>query len=1078
MGKRIFLCTLCILLLLSGLPAGAVSEKRTETEWSIETVDASTWSGMYASLSLFSDNRRAAAAYYDGTNGDLRYAHHDGLRWNRETVDAFGVVGEYASLALDGQNRPRIAYYDRTNGNLKYAAWTGTTWNIVVVDAPDDVGQYASLALYDAAWPCIAYYDATHGYLKYAWNDGAFWHIGAVDTTGDAGRYASLALDNQNRPRIAYYAASSGDLRYAWNDGAVWQWEAVDTAGDVGRYASLALDANGRPHIAYYDGTSGNLKHAWSDGASWHIETVDAAGDVGRYASLKLDGSGLPHIAYYDGTNDDLKHAWSDGASWHIETVYAAGVVGQHASLALDGSDRPYIAFYDDTAGNLKWAYPCQALSASFEVPPAPYCVGETVPFTNTTVSTWTVSFLWSFGDGATSTETHPLHAYTAAGTFPVVLTATNACSQDTFSRTLELWDAPAAAFTHTVPACVDRTTAFTFTGRVSGTAFFRWEFGDKTPPVTGTATPTHVYTATGTYLVNLFVQNECGFSAAQEGLAVYEVPSAGFLHGPNPSCGTVAFTNTTAGGAAYLWDFGDGMTSTLENPVHAYAVPGFYTVTLRAWGEGGCEDRAEGLQEVWAPVSGLDMGWEPDPPAAGEVVTFTAWAEGVPPPTFTWDFGDGTPPASGGVVTHTYAPTGEPTRTYTVTVRAENACGEEELRRPVVVAAAPTASFRTNAPVCLPETVVFTSTARGAPPLSYLWSFGDGITSTLENPTHTYAAGGLYTAVLTVSNPYGRDAAAGEVEVREGPAGANALCLPQEVPPGGVVTCTASASGYPAPLFTWAFGDGEYGSGEVVTHTYAATGTYTVQMTATNACGEAAARTAVAVACCTAPSGLSLTYAPRPLLRGQVGTFTATLTAGSLPLTFAWDFDDGSPWAYGQVVTHTYTSTGVYTVGAAAWNGCGTAGPVYVQVQVVSPVHRVYLPLVARGLYAGDGYEPDNTPEQARPLLPGIFQEHDFAPPGDVDWVYLESGGGTFVVRTFDLEGGADTYLHLYRQDGTLVVENDDCGNPPPDELSSCITVTLGAGRYFLRIDQPATTPGGPKWGRDVRYKVEAVGP
>ncbi|MGB9724421.1 MAG: PKD domain-containing protein [Chloroflexia bacterium] len=884
-----------------------VAAAPSEWEWAVETIDPAA--GTFASLHLFPSDTQAAVAYYDETDGDLRYAYHDGTMWHRETVDAPDNVGSYASLALNGAGFPRIAYYDETNGNLKYAFWTGISWNTVTVDATGDVGAYASLALYNAGFPCIAYYDASAGALKYAWNDGAIWHKEAVEPipSGNVGRYASLALDGAGFPHIAYYDETNGNLKYARKDTQGWHPEVVDEVGDVGRYASLALDSSDLPHIAYYDATNGDLKYAYHDGTMWHTEVVDAQGNVGRYASLALDASDLPHIAYYDGTNGDLRYAHDDGSAWHFQTVYASGIVGQYASLSLDTQGRPYIAFYDDSEGDLKWAYICTPPAASFEVSPAPYCVGETLSFTNTTVSTWTVSFLWSFGDGVTSTLRSPEHTYAVPGLYEAVLTAETGCGTDAFSRTLPVWGEPAASFVHSHPACVDRPIFFTSTSQVSGTASYAWEFGDKTGVVTGTTHPAHVYTATGTYPVTLMVQNECGLDASQEYLTVTAVPEVSFEHGPNPSCGQVTFTNTTSGGTSFLWDFGDGTTSTETNPVHTYASGGFYTVTLTAWGVGGCADTAASTQEIWTGVHGVETGVFPSFPVPGEVVTFTATARGTPPIAFTWDLGDG-----------------------------------------------------------------------------------------------------------------------------------------------------------------------EYGFGPVVTHTYATTGTFTVLLTAANACGASRATLQVEVISCTAPAGLVLTYAPRPLLRGRVGIFTATLSAGSAPVHYLWSFGDDTPPVEGAVVQHAYAAAGRYTATLSAWNDCGSRQGV-LPVEVNAPLFRVYLPQVARNqyAYAGDEFEPDGLPEQAGALLLAQPQRHTFAPQGDVDWVYLDLTAGTaYAIETRDLAGGADTILDLYvtgYYDSPLAHSDDDCGG-----YAACLEfVPPVSGRYHLRV---TNYPGGARWGPDVQYTLQVT--
>ncbi|MGB9724011.1 MAG: S8 family serine peptidase [Chloroflexia bacterium] len=156
-----------------------------------------------------------------------------------------------------------------------------------------------------------------------------------------------------------------------------------------------------------------------------------------------------------------------------------------------------------------------------------------------------------------------------------------------------------------------------------------------------------------------------------------------------------------------------------------------------------------------------------------------------------------------------------------------------------------PQASFESNSPVCLGETAVFTNTSRNA--TSYLWSFGDGITSTLENPTHLYTEAGTYTVLLTATNDAGSDTYSAPFVVYPLPlASFDYSPVSGTAPLTVYFTSTSQYAGNPV----WAFGDGTYGAGDAVSHTYSLSGTYTVVLTVTSpyGCGMATATHSVVV--------------------------------------------------------------------------------------------------------------------------------------------------------------------------------------------------------------------------------------
>jgi PKD repeat protein len=150
-----------------------------------------------------------------------------------------------------------------------------------------------------------------------------------------------------------------------------------------------------------------------------------------------------------------------------------------------------------------------------------------------------------------------------------------------------------------------------------------------------------------------------------------------------------------------------------------------------------------------------------------------------------------------------------------------------------------PDASFVSNSPVTLGELSVFTNTSTGDAPLTYLWDFGDELTSTLESPTHTFTQSGTYTVTLTVTNPYGTDVYSDTHTVEALPSIPDASFISNSPVTLGEISVFTNTSTGDAPLtYMWDFGDELTSTLESPTHTYAQSGTYTVTLTVTNVYG------------------------------------------------------------------------------------------------------------------------------------------------------------------------------------------------------------------------------------------------
>ena len=159
-------------------------------------------------------------------------------------------------------------------------------------------------------------------------------------------------------------------------------------------------------------------------------------------------------------------------------------------------------------------------------------------------------------------------------------------------------------------------------------------------------------------------------------------VPHAAFLISPDsPTVNqAVLFSDTTTGKpTSWSWTFGDGTTSALQNPSHAYQTGGTFTVTLKASNAGGSGIVSKALTaKVAPPVAAFNFS--PSAPASGQAVLFKDTSTGKPT-SWSWTFGDGTTSALQNP-SHAYSAAG----TFTVTLKASNAGGFSTSSHPVTV--------------------------------------------------------------------------------------------------------------------------------------------------------------------------------------------------------------------------------------------------------------------------------------------------------------------------------------------------------------------------------------------------------
>jgi len=217
----------------------------------------------------------------------------------------------------------------------------------------------------------------------------------------------------------------------------------------------------------------------------------------------------------------------------------------------------------------------------------------------------------------------------------------------------------------------------------------------------------------------------------------------------------TVQFTDESNGDPdSWNWDFGDGNTSSEEDPAHIYSSEGNYTVELTVSNECGedTETKTDYIHVGNAPRA--DFSADNTEVQPGTTVQFSDESYGNPE-NWTWVFGDENTSKKENPY-HTYFSEGK----YTVELTVSNEFGEdtEKKRDYIHVGNPPRADFSADETIIQPGTTVRFSDESHGSPESWSWDFGDGYTSNEQNPSHTYSREGIYTVELTVSNEYGED--------------------------------------------------------------------------------------------------------------------------------------------------------------------------------------------------------------------------------------------------------------------------------------------------------------------------------
>lgn len=447
-------------------------------------------------------------------------------------------------------------------------------------------------------------------------------------------------------------------------------------------------------------------------------------------------------------------------------------------------------------------------------------------------------TYLWTFGDGATASTRSATHAYTSNGSYHGSFQLTVGSTTLTYPFTITVGSTCTSCCTpgscnNTCPQINDQSVFGTFTGPTSGCSYV-----NTTP--------------------------------CQVGEAVQLTAAPNSFSGFNFTCAS-----------SFSWTFGDGQSGTGQQVTHTYAAANTYIATVTVSTTTGTLSYpvsivVGGGNTCVAPSTG-NMGVTLSAPSgctqnspncrAGESVAFAVggfnnYNFNACSHTYAWDFGDGQT-GSGASVSHAFS---SAQSQYTIHVTVTNPSGSVQLTKVIAISAGtcptPTSSniylsyfgptsgsgcaYSTPTVPCLPnESIAFAANPNPGYSFSscghtFLWTFGDGTTSTDRAPTHTYTERRTYNVTCAITNSGGTLTLPMSISIGSGggpTATVDFTYAPFNNLPTLIQFTPSVIPANAASTWTWNFGDGGSATSTGTTplpqlHPYAASGTYTVTLT------------------------------------------------------------------------------------------------------------------------------------------------------------------------------------------------------------------------------------------------------
>lgn len=462
------------------------------------------------------------------------------------------------------------------------------------------------------------------------------------------------------------------------------------------------------------------------------------------------------------GTNNlkDTKHKYSLPGTYNVRysVITDVGCISDTASKTTIVVDPPVAKFSVST----------------------PNCTGKALTFTDNSIANSGATFskwYWDFGDGspqiiATSNATQS-HIFTTEGTNNVSLKVevNTGCQSAPFVLPVAIHPNPKVNFSFPnicLPVGAAQFTDLSTIADGSQNQFsYSWDFGDAGPG-SFIKNPLHNFTTTGPYNVSLTVtsNNGCISDTTISVNTIYPEPTASFT-APLEICldGIANFKDQSSAISSSItqwnWDFGDGTSSNLQNPAKTYSNAGTYSVKLSVTNAIGCQtiNKISTKDIIINPLPTPDFSFSSPACENGNVlISDNSVANAGILDQWNWNFGDGQTSLSTSATPFNHFYNSAGAYNVTLQIKTDKGCTGSLLTKQLVIHPNPMAGF-VSPQVCLNDPAapfIDTSHISSGAITSWNWDFGDGGSSTIQNPSHVYPSIGNYTGRLIVTSDRG----------------------------------------------------------------------------------------------------------------------------------------------------------------------------------------------------------------------------------------------------------------------------------------------------------------------------------